>query len=95
MTRHPAHGTMNIDVVGFFRLAYRIFEELSYVPKNLLEDEGKSMVIRKVMEKNRKNLKIFGSSMKKPGFIEELKSFLQKCISMMFPERIWKTPLNI
>lgn len=75
VTRHPAHGTMNIDVVGFFRLAYRIFEELSYVPKNLLEDEGKSMVIRKVMEKNRKNLKIFGSSMKKPGFIEELKSF--------------------
>lgn len=75
VTRHPYHGTMNIDVVGFFRLAYRIFEELSYVPKNLLEDEGKSMVIRKVMEKNKRNLKIFGSSMKKPGFIEELKSF--------------------
>ncbi len=75
VTRHPGHGTMNIDVVGFFRLAYRIFEELSYVPEDLLEDEGKSMVIRKVMEKNKKKLKIFGSSMKKPGFIEELKSF--------------------
>lgn len=75
VARHPCHGTMNIDVVGFFRLAYRIFEELSYVPKDLLEDEGKSMVIRKVMEKNKKKLKIFGSSMKKAGFIEELKSF--------------------
>lgn len=75
VTRHPAHGTMNIDVVGFYRLAYRVFEELSYVPKELLEDEGKSMVIRKVMEKNKKELKIFASSMKKQGFIEELKSF--------------------
>lgn len=75
VTRHPNHGTMNIDVVGFYRLAYRVFEELSYVPKDLLEDEGKSMVIRKVMEKNKKDLRIFASSMKKQGFIDELKSF--------------------
>lgn len=73
--RHPKHGTFNIDVVGFFRLAYRVFEELSYVPKDLLEDEGKSMVIRKVMEQKKKQLKVFGSSMKKQGFIDELKSF--------------------
>lgn len=73
--RHPRHGTFQIDVVGFFRLAYRVFEELSYVPKDLLEDEGKSMVIRKVMEQRKKQLKVFGSSMKKQGFIDELKSF--------------------
>ena len=73
--RHPKHGTFNIDVVGFFRLAYRVFEELSYVPKDLLEDEGKSMVVRKVMEQKKKQLKVFGSSMKKQGFIDELKSF--------------------
>ncbi len=78
VTRHPFHGTMNIDVVGFYRLAYRVFEELSYVPKDLLEDEGKSMIIRKVMEKNKKKLKVLGSSMKKQGFIDELKSFFSE-----------------
>ena len=73
--RHPRHGTFNIDVVGFFRLTYRVFEELSYIPKDLLEDEGKSMVIRKIMEQHKDELKVFGSSMKKQGFIDELKSF--------------------
>lgn len=78
VTRHPFHGTMNIDVVGFYRLAYRVFEELSYVPKDLLEDEGKSMVIRKVMEKHKKKLKVLGSSMKKQGFIDEMKSLFSE-----------------
>ena len=75
VTRHPRHGTFNIDVVGFFRLTYRVFEELSYIPKDLLEDEGKSMVIRKIMEQHKEELKVFASSMKKQGFIDELKSF--------------------
>lgn len=75
VTRHPRHGTFNIDVVGFFRLTYRVFEELSYIPKDLLEDEGKSMVIRKIMQQHEDELKVFGSSMKKQGFIDELKSF--------------------
>ena len=75
ITRHPNHGTMNIDVVGFYRLSYRVFEELSYIPKELLNDEGKSMVIRKVMGECRKDLLVFGSGMEKQGFIDEMKSF--------------------
>lgn len=78
VTVHPNHGTMNIDVVGFFRLAYRIFDELSYIPKEVLGDEGKSMVIRKIMEANQKKLSVFASSIGKQGFIDEMKSFFSE-----------------
>ena len=45
---HPDHGTMNIDIVSFQRLAYRVFEELAVGYPEVLDDMGKSMVLRKV-----------------------------------------------
>jgi len=33
VTLHPNGGTMNIDVIGFNRLTYRVFDELNVKPK--------------------------------------------------------------
>ncbi|MEG2297884.1 MAG: ATP-dependent helicase, partial [Clostridium sp.] len=71
---HPNHGVMNIDIVSFERLAYRIFEECSVERISVLDDMGKSMVLRKVAAEKKKELKLFGSHLEKVGFIGELKS---------------------
>lgn len=76
--KHPHHGTMNIDIVSFPRLAYRVFEELSDFPKTVLEDMGKRMVLRKILEEEKGELKIFGSSIRKQGFIENMKSMISE-----------------
>lgn len=78
VTMHPRHGTMNIDIVSFDRLAYRIFDELNYIPKSVLEDVGKSMVIRKIIHENQKKLSVFGGSMNRTGFVEKVKSILSE-----------------
>ena len=78
VTMHPEHGVMNVDILSFLRFAYRIFEEIGAKDYPVLEDTGKSMVLRKVVAEKRRELKLFGSNVKKPGFIGELKSLLSE-----------------
>ena len=39
---HPGKGILNIDVLSFQRLAYRVFEEVGGAREVLLDDTGKS-----------------------------------------------------
>ncbi len=75
---HPRHGTFNIDIVSFQRLAYRIFEELGVENLEVLDDIGKSMVLRKVASGQRRNLKVYGGHLNQTGFINQLKSMLSE-----------------
>ncbi len=78
VTMHPEHGVMNVDILSFLRFAYRIFDEVGGGDLPVLEDTGKSMVLRKVVAEKRKNLILFGTNVKKPGFVSELKSVLSE-----------------
>lgn len=75
---HPRGGSMNIDVIGFNRLSYRIFDELSIKSAKVLEDFGKSMLIRQVAGTIRDQLKIYGANLDKSGFIDEIKSLISE-----------------
>lgn len=75
---HPRHGVMNIDIVSFERLAYRVFEELAVESLAVLDDMGKSMVLRKVASGVKKDLRLFGGHLEQAGFIGELKSMLSE-----------------
>ncbi|MCQ2499996.1 MAG: helicase-exonuclease AddAB subunit AddB [Lachnospiraceae bacterium] len=77
-TLHPGGCLLNIDVLSFNRLAYRIFQEVGGKQQPILEDCGKSLVIQKVVWENRKKLKVLGSTMKKPGAVEEMKSLISE-----------------
>lgn len=75
---HPGKGILNIDILSFERLAYRVFEEVGGDTRKVLEDTGKSMVLRKMVQKHLKELTYLGSQMKKPGYLEEVKSLLSE-----------------
>lgn len=71
---HPRHGIMNIDVLSFKRLAYRVFDELAVKMPVVLDDMGKSMVLRRVSGKKKGGLGLYGGHLGQAGFINQLKS---------------------
>lgn len=75
---HPLGGTMNIDILSFMRLAYRIFDEVGGNDRPVLEDTGKSMVLRKIVARKRRELELFNHEVQKQGFIDELKSLISE-----------------
>lgn len=69
---------MNIDVVSFQRLAYRIFDELGKTNMAVLEETGKNLVLRKVAEERMDDLCVMQGNMKKMGYISEVKSLISE-----------------
>ena len=49
-------GILNIDVLSFHRLAFRAFEQFPAEQKTILEDMGKTMLLRKIFSEQKDNL---------------------------------------
>ena len=64
---HPRHGIMNIDVLSFARLAYRVFEETGVKKIPVLDDEGKNLILRKIAGNYEDKLTVLKGNIKKTG----------------------------
>ncbi|MCR5543695.1 MAG: PD-(D/E)XK nuclease family protein [Eubacterium sp.] len=73
-------GFMNIDVLGFNRLAFRIFEDLGVRDTSVLEEYEKNMLIRIAADEVKGELEVYGNSIDKNGFISQMKSLLSEFI---------------
>ncbi len=75
---HPNHGIMNIDVLSFGRMAHRIFEEVGQSRGQVLDDEGKNLILRKIAGQYEDRLKVLKGNLKKQGYISEVKSVISE-----------------
>lgn len=69
---------INIDVVSFDRLAYRIFDELGMQQIEVLDDMGKTLLLQKIVQECKDKLKIFTKNVEKPGYIDQIKSLISE-----------------
>ncbi len=92
---HPNHGTMNIDILSFERLAYRIFEELGWKNPELLDDTGKNLILRRVIDKNADALSIYKDRSKSTGFVEEVKSGISALYQYNIDEKKFEEMLGL
>lgn len=75
---HPDGGILNIDVLSFERLAFRVLEETGGDTRKLLEETGKNMVLQKLVQKHQKELVYLKNQIKKPGYLDEVKSLISE-----------------
>ncbi|MCD8109829.1 MAG: PD-(D/E)XK nuclease family protein [Clostridiales bacterium] len=71
------HVILNVDVVSFDRLAYRVFDELG-IHHTVMEETGKSLVLRRIVEEKERYLTILKGNLTKMGYIGELKSMISE-----------------
>lgn len=78
VSMHQRHGIMNIDVLSFARLAYRVFEETGAKKLPVLDDEGKNLILRKIAGDYEDKLTVLRGNIKKLGYITEVKSVISE-----------------
>lgn len=78
LVRSETKSMSNIEVLSFLRLSYRIFEELGVETGQLLSDLGKSLILKRVLNRVSGELRLFASNTKKAGFLDELKSLISE-----------------
>ncbi|MBQ8799118.1 MAG: PD-(D/E)XK nuclease family protein [Lachnospiraceae bacterium] len=76
--RSETKSMSNIEVLSFLRLSYRVFEELGVEPGELLSDVGKSLLIKRVVNRLAGELRVFAANVKKAGFVDEMKSLVSE-----------------
>ena len=78
VSMHPNKCIMNIDVLSFNRLAYRVFEELGANVNAVLDDTGKSLVIRKIITNHLDELKTLKKNITRISYITQVKSLISE-----------------
>ncbi len=91
---HPRHAIMNIDVLSFGRLTHRVIEEVGGENLPVLDDTGKSLVLRKVAETERDKLTVLGSHLHRIGYIHEVKSALSEFMQYGIGEKELETLMS-
>ncbi len=76
--RHPNHGIMNIEVLSFGRLTHRIFEETGMGKQPVLDDTGKSLILRRIAAQCEEELSVIGANIRRIGYIHEVKSAISE-----------------
>ncbi len=78
VSRFPRNSIMNIDVLSFQRLAFRVFDDLGKSDFEVLGETGKNLVIRKVAQQHAEELTYLGSNLRRMGYVSEIKSLLSE-----------------
>src|SRR5258708_7078944 len=71
-------GYTRLHILSFERLAHHIFEMLKRAAPDLLDEDGRLMVLRAILAKKKNELKLFRASARLTGFARQLSQVLHE-----------------
>ncbi len=71
-------GILETEVLSFRRLAFRVFSQEGGITYPHIHPAGKSMIIYRVLDKVKKNLKVFAKSADRQGFVNTLATLISE-----------------
>ena len=78
IAKSSRHGMLNLDVLSFQLLAYRVMDELGIEKPVMIDDISKAILIRRAAAENADKLKVYGSKINSDGFISRMKSLISE-----------------
>ncbi len=64
-----AHGIMRLEVLSFTRLAHKVFSEAGGITRTTINEQGKNMVLKKLLDEAAGKLTIYKNASKQDGFV--------------------------
>lgn len=72
-------GLMQVEVLSFSRLAFRVFQETGGRNHIYIDDQGIHMLLRKILKEQQKNLTVYQHMARQQGFVEALVKQINEC----------------
>lgn len=77
---HPRRGLLNVDVLSFNRLAWRVFGEVGGNTGAVIDDIGKTLVLQKTISSCEKSLGVLRGTLSRQGSVENMKSLISELL---------------
>ncbi|MBO4375156.1 MAG: PD-(D/E)XK nuclease family protein [Lachnospiraceae bacterium] len=80
MEMSDVRGILNIDVLSFNRLSYRIFDSTGTKRSEIMDDTAKNLLIRQIASEKKDSLKVFGNNLNRQGYVSCVKSVISEFV---------------
>lgn len=74
----PSGGLLRAQVLSFRRLAWRVLGEVGGAARVHIDEPGRRMILRSIIDRSKKSLRVFGRAADQVGFTEVMAGFLSE-----------------
>lgn len=69
-------GILDVEVLSFSRLAHKVFNEVGGLTKTHINEQGKHMILRRLLDDLREQLTVYKSVSKQNGFVDKINDLI-------------------